>query len=259
MRRKKGRRDTSGDWIFTYSDMVTLLLCFFVLMYSMSTLDMNRWMQVVKSLNKNAEQTETIPFSGGEAQPEEFPGGLPEGGLEAGRNSMEEIYLAMKRYVDANHLAENIQLYKGEGYAFVVFRNDLFFDGDSYALRPRARSVLDAFCESIAPHSEKIQEIRVLGHTTQGTANRLNNPQDDRFLSSNRATNVLLYIQNKDVIGADKLISEGLGQFHPVAPFDTEENRSKNRRVEILLTDGTYANITLGDIYRETGILDNQG
>ncbi len=255
MRRYKRRAESGGDWIFTYSDMVTLLLCFFVLMYSMSTLDVNRWMQVVKSLNKDAEQTEIVqlPTEGGEL---EGPGNDH---IQSDLSSMEEIYLSMEHYVEENQLTDNIQIYKGDGYAFVVFQNSLFFDGDSYALRPSAQSILDAFCNSVAPHGEEVQEIRILGHTTQGVANRPNNPQNDRFLASNRATNVLLYIQNKHIVDPAKLISEGLGQFHPVAPFDTEENRSKNRRVEILLTDGSYGNQTLSDIYQQIGILPDQG
>lgn len=113
------------------------------------------------------------------------------------------------------------------------------------------KGVLDRFAEAIAPASDVIQEIQVLGHTTQALPNQQNDVVSDRVLSSERAANVTGYLQQKNLVSPDKLVSVGYGQFRPVAPFDTEENRSKNRRVEIIITKNNSIQRSLDEYYAE--------
>jgi chemotaxis protein MotB len=65
--------------------------------------------------------------------------------------------------------------------------------------------------------------------------------REDRFLASNRATNVLVYIQEHSVVDPARLVSEGLGQWRPIESNDTEEGRSKNRRVEMIISGRNLA------------------
>ena len=60
MKRRKKRADESGSWMDTYGDMVTLLLCFFVLLYSISSVDQAKWREVVKSFNPDAEKLSQV-------------------------------------------------------------------------------------------------------------------------------------------------------------------------------------------------------
>jgi chemotaxis protein MotB len=94
--------------------------------------------------------------------------------------------------------------------------------------------------------SDSIYEIRVLGHTAQARADEINSPVADRFLASNRATVVTLYLQEKNIIDPARLLSIGYGQWRPVASNDTPESRAKNRRVELLVT-GLDVSSGLGD------------
>ena len=59
---------------------------------------------------------------------------------------------------------------------------------------------------------------------------------NDRTLSSNRAANVIIYIQEHSVVPPSCLVSEGFGEWRPVAANDTAENRAKNRRVEMIVS-----------------------
>lgn len=90
-----------------------------------------------------------------------------------------------------------------------------------------------------------------MGHTTQALPNQQNDVVSDRVLSSERAANVTGYLQQKNLVSPDKLVSVGYGQFRPVAPFDTEENRSKNRRVEIIITKNNSIQRSLDEYYTE--------
>ena len=76
----------------------------------------------------------------------------------------------------------------------------------------------------------------MLGHTAQGNPDTPNNPVVDRTLASSRATNVTIYLQEKDFIDPSRLISMGFGQWRPIADNDTSEGRACNRRVELIVT-----------------------
>lgn len=235
MRKKRGGGG-GANWMDTYGDMVTLLLCFFVMLYSMSTMDKEKWIALVESFNP-------------EAVTEQNPGGhevsnqLTQAQVDA---DIEEIYQAMKDYVEEENLTTQISITKGSGYVFISFDNTVFFDGDSYVLRDDGKVILDQVAACIAPVSHSVDEIRVLGHTAQEVADSPNNPTVDRFLASNRASVVTVYLQEKNILDPSRLVSVGYGQWRPVAGNDNSENRAKNRRVELLVT-GLDVNSGLGD------------
>ena len=232
---KKKRGVGGANWMDTYGDMVTLLLCFFVMLYSMSTMDKEKWIAFVESFNPQAVT-------------EQNPGGHEVSNLtqEQVEQDIEALYLAMRDYVDRENLSTQISITKGNGYVFVSFDNTVFFDGDSYVLRDDGKAILDEVANSIAKVSESVDEIRVLGHTAQEVPDRPNNPTGDRFLASNRATVVTVYLQEKNIIDPSRLVSVGYGQWRPVSDNDDAEGRAKNRRVELLVT-GLDVSSEIGD------------
>ena len=74
---------------------------------------------------------------------------------------------------------------------------------------------------------------------------------ENQCKNSNRATVVLVYLQRKNIVNPSKLVSSGYGQFRPISPFDTTENRAKNRRVEILITKSDGIVRSLDDYYKQ--------
>ena len=74
------------------------------------------------------------------------------------------------------------------------------------------------------------------GHTAQASANKRNDPRFDRTLSSNRADEVVLFIQENSSIHPARLTSEGHGQWQPIASNATAESRAHNRRVEMIIS-----------------------
>ena len=238
MRKKRGGGG-GANWMDTYGDMVTLLLCFFVMLYSMSTMDKEKWIALVESFNP-------------EAVTEQTPGGHEISNAESDMTQeqveadIEALYQAMKDYIQQENLAAQISITKGIGYVFVSFDNTVFFDGDSYTLRDEGKVILDKVSESIAQVSASIDEIRVLGHTAQEVADSPNNPSVDRFLATNRAAVVTVYIQEKNIIDPSRLVSVGYGQWRPVDSNSSAEGRAHNRRVELLVT-GLDVENSMGD------------
>lgn len=241
MKRKKSSGG-GANWMDTYGDMVTLLLCFFVLLYSMSTISEDKWRALVMSFNPSAAMapTENSGNDGPVADPSEGAG--LEDSVQASQEEIDEamlmLFQSLSSYLeqqDAEH-QNLISVTQGDGKVFITFNQAVFFNGDSAVLRSEAYPILDSVCAMLDDAVGAISEVRVLGHTAQAYANRPNDVKEDRLLSSERATNVVIYVQTHCSVSPSRLISEGLGQWRPVASNDTEEERAKNRRVEMIIS-----------------------
>lgn len=247
MARKQKAPEELGSWMDTYGDMVTLLLCFFVLLYSISTVDQLKWELIVKSFNPNAEEVSQIVVNE-EAQEE---GTEVEGAADVELEDFEDLYYMLEKAIQENGMEGEVTLSQGDGYAFINFRDNIFFDGDSAELKPEGEQVLDSFIRCLDSVSNSIGEIQVLGHTSQADPNRPNNPVTDRVLSSERAARVTAYIHQHSILDPAKLISTGYGEYRPIASFDTAEDRAKNRRVELLITRSDAVAHSLEEYYDE--------
>lgn len=249
MKMKKRESGGGANWMDTYGDMVTLLLCFFVLLYSMSTIDSAKWQAIVQSFNPSASrtQTETPGGSGPNADSNDGEGGpmptpepndaqTPEEAQAEINAAIEQLYQAIQEYSQQNDVGKNMDVTKGDGYVFVSFNDAVFFNGDSFTLREDGRAVLDAVSAILDHAKQYIDEVRIMGHTAQARANQPNDTYKDRMLSSQRSTVATWYIQEHCGLDPARLVSVGYGQHRPIALNDVEEHRSQNRRVEMMIT-----------------------
>lgn len=238
---RKTKKDEGGSWMDTYGDMVTLLMCFFVLLYAISAVDQTKWANLVRSLNPNAIETLEEEVQTAEKNPDQMED-IPE--------DFETLYENLKAEVEKNDLAQVIEVKKGDGFTFITFKNNIMFDPNSYILREDAKKLLDDFCNILDEYSDDIQQIQILGHTAEVTPGQ-NNVANDRFLSSNRAAAVLVYMQEKNIFDPVKLVSMGYGQYRPIADNALEEGRASNRRVEMLITKSDAELKSLDEYYKE--------
>jgi len=243
MRKKKGGGEGGANWMDTYGDMVTLLLCFFVLLYSISTISEENWKALVLSFNPDAAvtPTETSGDEGPNADTD-GQGGDPNAGTTPGEMTqeqvdidIEELFQQLKSYVSQEGAQSTISVTKGDGQVFISFNQAIFFDGDKSYLREESKPILDTVGGMLEDASRSIDEIRIQGHTAQAL-DIPNNVRNDRFLAVDRATEVLVYLQENTELDPARMVSEGFGQWRPKAPNDTEENKAKNRRVEMIIS-----------------------
>jgi chemotaxis protein MotB len=248
VKRREKKQEESASWMDTYGDMVTLLLCFFVLLYSISSVDQVKWKNLIRSINPDAQEVSQI-VTDDMATPgtEDVPGGNEIDSDE----KFEELYDNLMQIRSSSGESMDIQIAKGSGYQFITFKDRVFFDGDSYVLKEEGKKVLEAFSAAIAPAADSVKEIQVLGHTTQADPNIQNEIVSDRVLSSSRSAVVVAYIQQKNVIEAKKLVSAGYGQFRPIDTYETEAGRAQNRRVEILITQSGAVEQSLDEYYEQ--------
>ena len=243
-KRKSGGGGGGANWMDTYGDLVTLLLCFFVLLYSISTLDQAKWIQVVKSFNPDAKDVSQIAEDPNIDANDEVPGGV-----EA--DAFDDLFESLKQAVEEANLTSEVELFKGNGYTFITFRDNVFFDGDSSVIKTEGSEILGQFASILSEVSDSVKEIQILGHTTQADPNVPNNPENDRVLSAERAARVAAFIQQRTQVPPERTVPLGYGQWRPIAPFDTAENRAKNRRVELLITKSDAVEHTLEEYYQE--------
>ena len=242
MKRKEKSSGGGANWMDTYGDMVTLLLCFFVLLYSISSVDENKWMALVKSFNPDASPT-AVEESGSQGPADEASEGMS---IEESEEALaeqaeidraiEQLYQALVDYEQQSELGASIETTRGDGYVFISFDDAVFFAGERYDLLEQGQEVLADLCAIFDTAADSIDEIRVMGHTAQLRDNQENRVENDRFLSSNRATNATIFIQENSAITGARILSEGYGQHRPIDDNSTAEGKGHNRRVEIIIT-----------------------
>lgn len=250
---KKAPRPTDGggNWMDTYGDMVTLLLCFFVMLYSMSSLDAAKWDIFVKSIFPDSESVDEININaqiGEDGEP--LPGGnegIDELPIEP---NLDELYLTIAQMMNDSGI-DGVTLSRGDGYTYVKFEDRAFFAGDSSTLTEQGIAAMDVFCNAIAPVADSLQQIDIMAHTAQGNPDHPNHPRTDRMLSAMRAAEVSIFIQTKNVVSPEKLVGISYGQFRPIATNDTTEGRAENRRVELLLIDEGATVRSMEEYYEE--------
>lgn len=233
MARKKRKEDEGGraSWMETYSDMVTLLLTFFIMLYAMSTIDAQKYSAIVASFSKAMNPEAYYQQMEAESAEQEALDYNYEELQEV--DDMDALYTLLKQYVDDNHLSNQVQLSKTEEYVFIRFSDSVTFRGYSDILEKEGKGVLDVLGEGLVLVDEYIEEVVIAGHTAKV---EYDFTDIDRSLSTNRANVVLKYLEDKNVIDPAKYLAIGYGMYSPIADNSTSEGRAKNRRVEIYIS-----------------------
>ena len=237
--KKKSSGGGGSNWMDTYGDMVTLLLCFFVLLYSMSTIDEAKWMIIVQSFNKDAIVSTDETPRGPEGDNSNQGGDDMPMTQEEVNEQMDVLFEYLKEAAAAPSTETTMSVSKGDGLIFIRFDDAVFFEGDKWDLQEQGKASLDAIIPALEIAGPYIDSIEISGHTAQAREDSPNTVRGDRTISSNRANEVLIYLQeNSDsrVLDPARMTSRGYGQWRPIAPNDTAEGRAQNRRVELTIS-----------------------
>ncbi|NLI39545.1 MAG: flagellar motor protein MotB [Clostridiaceae bacterium] len=255
-RKKQRQEESSGapEWMTTYSDMVTLLLTFFIMLFSMATIDKNKFTDIAKSLSNslmNLSTGESILDSSGKSiitvdfvnpsdknlpeQKEKYIESAEEMVIDAQRQihnmEMDIAKDEIRQAVEAQGIGEKVEIVEEKDYILVRLESEVFFDSGSADIRPGGFLVLQQFAEILRNIDN---EILVSGHTDNVP---INTPlyKSNWELSTARATTVVRYFT--ETLGLDpvKFTATGNGEFRPIGDNNTAEGRQRNRRIEIMI------------------------
>ena len=237
--KNKSDDDNGGSpaWMTTFGDMMTLLLVFFVLLYSFSVMDLQKFRGFISSFQKQLgvldsgkTLTDENYISRG-SQGERFN---PE--LE---NYIRKVMGELKQYVQDEGLSQKINMELNERGFVIRVTGEVLYDLGEARIKPQGKELLDEIVNKLDGIPN---EIRVEGHTDNLPINNENFPSNWE-LSTTRATNVIKYFIEKAGIKPARLSAAGYSKYRPIYENDTSEHRAKNRRVEIVvLNSASYQN-----------------
>lgn len=224
------REEKSGaGWLTTFNDLVTLLMVFFVLLFTMATTDVAKLKQFQFSVMKGLgvlEKGEGAPIGVIESFGDKGwnKGAIRGKMIPEGGESIEDYIEALKPF-------EGTEVrFRGKDQVMSLDGTALFESG-SADISPDAFPVLNELIKIIKAHWCR---VRVEGHTD-------NVPIFTEIFDSNwelsaaRAVNIVKYFIEEGNIAPERLSAVGYGELRPLAPNDTPEHRARNRRVEIVL------------------------
>lgn len=245
-----------GRWLLTYSDLITLLMAFFIIMYAMSEVDANKYQAVANSLSValSGKSMSLLDSAGPSAvkgnsgqQVKEGTGASPQeqGQLDAIKKQIEEFIKTENAQASSNNqgtagtstkLSNYIVVTEQERGLVISFKDTLLFQSGSDELNPQARVIITKVGQSLQAIPNY---IRVEGHTDNLPIHN-SQFQSNWELSVLRATNVVHVLQDDAGISPDRLSTIGYGEYRPLVPNNDEFNRSMNRRVDIVILKKKY-------------------
>lgn len=221
-----GSHEAAGimRWLLTYADLITLLMAFFIVMYAISKVDIVRYQQLVRALANifTGGSAMILPELGGGSSvvPPEEPGD-PLSALAAG----------VSEYIAEQGLKNEVFITITEQGVIISFTGSVLFDKGEARLRPEAIPILD----KIATFLKTVPNyIGVVGSTDDLPINTVQFPSNWE-LSVVRATTVIRYLTENAGLNPARFVALGYGEYHPLFPNTSEENRKKNRRVDVII------------------------
>jgi chemotaxis protein MotB len=148
---------------------------------------------------------------------------------------MDETRRRIKSELEDQIDAQQIKLEEMEGKLRLTFVDKILFDTGSVEISKEGQELMSKLAESLKKNKD--QRIIIEGHTDDrkiGLELRERYPTNWE-LSVARATSVLRYLEDKAGIDPERCVASGYSYYQPVASNDTEEGRSQNRRIEIIL------------------------
>lgn len=272
MAKRKADEPKKGapEWQTTFSDLMNLLLCFFVMLFAMSNMDEQKLQEFIAAMNNSTfsflqggaqavgdgllvsngvsqlnELDQYINSTGKTAESsndgqnleefEGFPENVTADQLQQAMDALklqenEELAELVEEAASDSSIADQVEISFTAQYVQLTMNGALLFDSGSAQLKEDAQHVLDRIGVILERYSQGIVQIE--GHTDNVA---IHNAQyaDNEELSSARALSVFYYLVDHTNLDPVNLQHAGMGERDPIASNDTEEGRRSNRRVEI--------------------------
>jgi chemotaxis protein MotB len=239
-----GQGSNSAGWLTTFNDLVTLLMVFFVLLFTMSSIDAKKMQDFQFALQSGLgmlEAGQMVDITVKTPQPVEDMAHIntqPEGTKKPKKESISGLLSkAVVKSLEADFGIQVTQTHQGTRLSF---EDQILFDFGKATINPAGHGLLAQLARAIRQVPDA---VRVEGHTDNVPIQTKRFPSNWE-LSVARAVNVVKYFAEVGKIDPRRLSAVGYGESRPLVANNTPANRQKNRRVEILLlTEDTEENV----------------
>lgn len=216
-----------GNWLTTYADFITLLMTFFVLMYSMTSgVDQNKFEAVVgvfQSDNGILKHHSMIDHK------------IPPLKRDRRKNWKE-----LNKAIKAHDLENQIQFKMVPNGITITLGGPLMFKTYSAKLKQKGVKILKRIAYSLQKDSyEPLKKVKVFGNTdSRPVAENAIKFPSNWALGARRAISVVKFLIKHSSVSPEKFVAVTLGKYHPIASNATREGRQRNRRVKIYVEYG---------------------
>lgn len=244
-------------WQSTFADLMNLLLCFFVMLFSMSTIDAQKFELIAASFSQTFsifdagasaigdgilvsmgvsqlnELDDYINSTGRDAEGDTIPEDLESAAEmmeEAKLQESEELASEIEEALEEKNLDKEVDIEFTAQYVQLTLNGALLFDSGSVEIKEEALPLMNQLGIILQRFGEGTIEIE--GHTDNVPMSGSKYANNDE-LSSGRALSVFYYLEDNTSLDMSKIKHSGRGEYIPIADNSTEEGRAKNRRVEI--------------------------
>ena len=259
-KRQEEPKKGAPAWQSTFSDLMNLLLCFFVLLFSMSTVDAEKFEMVIASLQSSMSilpaggsaigdgnmvsagvnqlefldsyyndlaNSQTMNENDVDGEEKDVSDAYKEQELAESEQMAEEVQNAVNQY----GLQDLVEVDFNAEYVRISLSGAILFESGSAEFVPDAKPVLDKISKILDNYDKNVIEVE--GHTDNVPIVSPGKYEYNDVLSMYRALNVADYIRDASSLNPAHIKSSGRGEYMPVADNSTAEGRSLNRRVEI--------------------------
>ncbi|MFL2100344.1 OmpA family protein [Desemzia sp. FAM 23991] len=225
----------SPGWMTTFSDLMTLLLTFFILLFSMSSVSDTKFDQASASMSLAftgqdgllPKETTVVPDDTGEKKDID---GVKTTGDEI-PPELVEMYEKMEQLLHEQDMDTTIGIEVDSEGIYLDIKDSILFS-------PGSADIVGSGTETLNNLAELIQqvdnEVIIEGYTDDVPMS--NEQYDSNWeLSTSRAVSVLRYLSEEKAVDPTRLSARGYGEHHPIVPNDSAKNRAENRRVNIVI------------------------
>ena len=259
-------------WLVSYADMITVLMALFIVLFAISQIDNQKFLELRNGLAHGFGTSSTIPVDGGSGlltDDGEVPSptrldvmaapkpvnltGNGQGGMAEGASSartaadqaatqaaaqrevarLVEVRERLTSALNGQGLGDRVRFRITErGLIAAVVADDVFFENASAAIQPTGRRVLDAMAPTLRDLPE---EIAVEGHANHLRMSGSTLYPTNWELSAARAASVVRHLAGPGGIKATRMSAIGFGDTRPLYPVTSPEAISGNRRVDLVV------------------------
>ena len=266
-RRKEDPPKGSPAWMNTFADLMNLLLCFFVMLFSMSSVNEEEFEKVIASFQSTfsilpgggASIGEGELISSGISQLENFDSyynqqlssqsdgqteeekditeAYEQQELEESEDMAQQLENALSQY----GIQDDVEVDFNAEYVTLNMNGALLFDSASAELRDEAYPLVNKLGKILVTYDNNIIEVE--GHTDNVPIHS-SKYEDNNVLSMYRALAVANYLRDTTTLDPAYIKSSGRGEYVPIADNATPEGRARNRRVEIKIYNSYNSNVS---------------